>query len=88
MGEGQDPTKTKATLKAPKTMKSGKGELPEETCLILPTKILRSKFFFRINLKILNPQIFLEKSEKIRSDFLVQLAGQISENKIQEFLIG
>ena len=56
--------------------------------LILPTKILRSEFFFRINLKILNPQIFLEKSEKIRSDFLVQLAGQISENKIQEFLIG
>ena len=56
--------------------------------LILPTKILRSKFFFQINLKILNPQIFLEKSEKIRSDFLVQLAGQISENKIQEFLIG
>ena len=32
--------------------------------LILPTKILRSKLFFRLNLKILKPQIFLEKSEK------------------------
>ena len=39
-------------------------------------------------MKILNPQIFLDKSEKIGSDFLVQLAGQISEKNIQEFLIG
>ena len=41
-----------------------------------------------INLKILNPQFFLEKSKKIGFNFLVQLAGQISENNIQEFLIG
>ena len=30
----------------------------------------------------------MNKSEKIRSNFLVQLAGQISENNIQEFLKG
>ena len=42
-----------------------------------------------INLKILNPQIFWDKSPpKIGSNFLVQLAGQISENNIQEFLVG
>ena len=56
--------------------------------LILPTKILKSKFFFWINLKILNPQIFWDKSEKIWCNLLVQLAGQISENNIQEFLVG
>ena len=39
-------------------------------------------------MKILNPQIFLDKSEKNGSDFLVQLAGQISENNIQKFLVG
>ena len=32
--------------------------------------------------------IFLDKSKKIGSNFLVQLASQISENNIQEFLIG
>ena len=46
---------------------------------------------------MVDPNIFLEISEnfepsiiqnKIGSNFLVQLAGQISENNIQEFLIG
>ena len=55
--------------------------------LILQIKFLRFEFFFQINLKILNPQFFWKNLKKIRSDFLVQLAGQVSENKIQEFLI-
>ena len=52
-----------------------------------PTKEKSKIQFFRINLKILNPQIILDKSKKIESNFLLQLAGQISENNIQEFLV-
>ena len=44
--------------------------------LILPTKISDTNFLGG------------EKSEKNRALFLVQLAGQISENNIHEFLIG
>ena len=55
--------------------------------LILPTKILRSKFILNKS-ENFEPSIFLDNSEKIGSNFLVQLAGQISENNIKIFLVG
>ena len=44
--------------------------------------------FLRDNSENCEPSNFLNKSEKIGSSFLVQLAGQISEINIQKCLIG
>ena len=63
----------------------------DPTCIsgLDPTnKNSQIQIFIVDNSENFEPSNFLEKSKKISSDFLVQLAGQISENKIQEFLIG
>ena len=53
---------------------------PCETGLNPINKNLSSEKFSDKNLRILNPQIFSENLRNLQKKFLVQLAGQISEN--------